>query len=89
MRVEMYSIVREVTGEASVEVEAATVREALEAMARRYPPAFSERVYDPAGGLREGIQIIAGGKNIRVLGGLDAVLAPGTPVALVGGMEGG
>lgn len=89
MKVEMYSLVRQVTGEKEVELEASSVEQALIQLAERYGEAFEKQVYSSEKGLSGGINILLKGKNIHVLQGLETPLAAGDVISLFFSIEGG
>lgn len=88
MKAEMYSLVRQITGEKEAILEAQDVRAALEALRRRYGPEFAALVYDGKA-LHDGINILLRGKNIHVLQGLDTPLSEGDVISLFYSIEGG
>lgn len=88
MKAEMYSLVRQITGEKEAELEASDVRTALEALRRRYGAEFEKRIYDGKT-LSDGINILLRGKNIHVLQGLDTPLSDGDVISLFYSIEGG
>jgi len=68
-------------GAAFLDVEAATVAEALERLCQAYP-ALRERVFSKDG-LRQDLRIFLNRQDIRALGGADAALRDGDEVSLV------
>lgn len=89
MKVEMYSLVRQITGEKEIELEASTVGQALNKLADRYGAEFERQVYSREDGLSGGINILLKGKNIHVLRGLETPLAAGDEIAMFYSIEGG
>ncbi len=87
--VRLPSQLRPLTGGAGeVRVEAATVREALAALAAAYP-GVAPRVLDDDGGLRRFVNVFVADEDVRFLDGLDTVVAPGQTVSLVPAVAGG
>ncbi len=89
MHVEMYSLIRQISGERTLEVSALNVKEALQCLQERYGEEFQSKVYHPQRGLADGVNIILKGKNIQVLQGLDTPLEETDTLALFYSIEGG
>ncbi len=75
-------------GSSVVEVEAASVSEALEALERRYP-GFRERLYDREGRLRQFVNIYRNDEDIRFGQGLMTPLHDNDDVSIVPAVAGG
>ena len=88
MKVEMYSLVRQITGEKEIELEAGSVEEALMKLSERYGKRF-DVVYSREKGLSGGINILLRGKNIHVLQGIETPLSDGDVIAMFYSIEGG
>jgi molybdopterin converting factor small subunit len=73
-------------GRAEVEVEAATVREALDA-AIVLEPGTRRRIYREDGSMYAGVFV--GGRNIKLAGGLDMELEAGAVLRIVPPISGG
>ena len=86
MKVEMYNLVRLIAGKLEIELEASSVREALQQMADRYGSEFEASVYSQERGLAQGISILLKGRNIEGLQGLDTPLAPEDSLSVMSGM---
>ncbi len=71
-----------------IELEAATVGEALQALAARYP-ALSSHLFTPDGSLRAFVNVYVEDTNIRQLEGLDTPVKEGTRLILVPSIAGG
>ncbi len=71
-----------------VEVDARTVREALEALRRQYPELVAH-VLAPDGGVHPSINLFVGEEDVRGLGGLDAPLRPGEELTILPALSGG
>ena len=72
----------------TIEVEAATVREALESVIRAYP-ALRVHFFDETGGLRRFVLCFVNGENSSWHGGLAMPLSPGDEVMIVQSVSGG
>lgn len=70
------------------DIEAATVRELVQALDRRYP-GFASYVVDEAGRLRRHVNIFVGEEPIRDRDALSDRLEPATPVFIVQALSGG
>ncbi len=75
-------------GASRIEVDARTVREALEALRRRYPR-LVDQILGPDGDVLPTINLFVNEEDIRGLGGLDAPLAPGQELTIVPALSGG
>lgn len=72
----------------SLEVSAATLEEALEALWSRYP-GVRDRVVTERGEVREYVNIFVGDENIRDCGGLATPLPDGCEIMIVPSVAGG
>jgi molybdopterin synthase sulfur carrier subunit len=89
IKVRVPSPLRQLTGGASeVEVEGATVGEALHDLEKRYP-GFQPRIFEPTGGLRHFVNVYRNDDDIRTAGGLDATLDGGDQLSIVPAVAGG
>jgi sulfite reductase beta subunit-like hemoprotein/molybdopterin converting factor small subunit len=79
----------EATGGADLlEIDAATVREALAVLAGRYPR-LAEQILDGNGEILQSINLFVGEDDIRGLGGLEAPLRPGQELTILPALSGG
>ena len=76
------------TGQAEVEVEASTVREALSALDAALP-GFSERITDESGILRRFVNVFVDDEDVRFMDGLDSSVLDGATVSIVPAVAGG
>ncbi|HEY1524584.1 MAG TPA: ubiquitin-like small modifier protein 1 [Solirubrobacteraceae bacterium] len=74
-------------GEASAEVEGATVGEVLDALYDRYDD-LRDRIAED-GGLRRFVNVYVGGEDIRFLDGLDTSVEDGDEVTILPAVAGG
>jgi sulfur-carrier protein len=74
-------------GEASAEVDGATVGEVLDALYERYDDLRSRIAED--GGLRRFVNVYVGGEDIRFLDGLDTSVSDGDEVTILPAVAGG
>ena len=75
-------------GAGEVQVQAASVREALQALGAAHAGVL-ERVLEPEGELRRFVNVFVGSRNVRSLEGLSTPLADGDVVAIVPAVAGG
>ncbi|MGD0943247.1 MAG: ubiquitin-like small modifier protein 1 [Acidimicrobiales bacterium] len=75
-------------GASEVEVEARTVREAIDALEREYP-GMKARLLDEQGTLRRFVNLFVADEDIRFLQGLDTRLPDGTTLSIVPAVAGG
>ena len=72
----------------SIQVEAASVRQALAEVAARFPAAAS-RLMDDAGSIRRHINVFVGDTNVRDLNGIDTPLGADDDVIIIPAVSGG
>jgi molybdopterin synthase sulfur carrier subunit len=75
-------------GAGEVQVEGATVGDALKALDAAHP-GFSERLFDTSGNLRRFVNVFMGDEDIRFLDGLGTAVAEGTVLSVVPAVAGG
>jgi sulfur-carrier protein len=75
-------------GNASVEVEAASVADALAALDRAHP-GFADRLFDDSGKLRRFVNVFVADEDIRFLDGVQTALTAGVVVSIVPAVAGG
>jgi sulfur-carrier protein len=75
-------------GAGEVEVEGATVGEALKALDSAHP-GFAERLFDESGNVRRFVNIFVGDEDIRFLDGLGTPVPSGSLVSVVPAVAGG
>jgi molybdopterin converting factor small subunit len=74
-------------GNRSVDVEAGTVREALHALVAIHPSLESRLL--AGDGVPTYLNVFLDGADVRLLGGLDAALAPASTILLLPAVAGG
>jgi molybdopterin synthase sulfur carrier subunit len=71
-----------------VDVEAGDLRTAIEQLESRFP-GFRERLLDPAGNLRQFVNVYLNDEDIRFGGGLETKLEPKDEVSIIPAVAGG
>jgi sulfur-carrier protein len=75
-------------GAGEVEVEGATVGEALKALDVAHP-GMSDRLFDDSGALRRFVNVFLADEDVRFLDGLDTPIADGQTLSVVPAVAGG
>ena len=75
-------------GVATVEVDAATVGEALASLEQAHP-GVSERLLDDDGKLRRFVNVFVDDEDVRFAQGLDTPVQPGSTVSIIPAVAGG
>lgn len=75
-------------GEREVQVEAATLRQAIDALDQLYP-GIRQRLVNGEGELLRYVNLFVNDQDVRLLSGLDTPLPEGAEVAIVPAMAGG
>jgi len=75
-------------GQGEVQVEARTIREAIEKLEELYP-GFKERLLDENGDLRKFVNLYLNDEDIRFLKGIDSELKDGDVISVVPAIAGG
>ena len=78
----------EAGGAATVDVASASVRDALDALCRRYPT-LRRHLFDEAGSLRPHVNVFVNSADVRSADGLDTSVAAGDEVHVVPSIAGG
>jgi len=75
-------------GQGEVQVQASTIREAIEKLEEVYP-CFKERILDEQGEVRKFVNLYLNDEDIRFLKGLDTELKDGDVLSIVPAIAGG
>ncbi|HAV40592.1 MAG: ubiquitin-like small modifier protein 1 [Aquificota bacterium] len=75
-------------GQGEVQVQASTIREAIEKLEEVYP-GFKERILDEQGEVRKFVNLYLNDEDIRFLKGLDTELKDGDVLSIVPAIAGG
>lgn len=79
---------RHTSGASQVSVDAATVREVIADLERRYP-GIRERLCEDSGEVRRFVNVFVGDEDIRFLQGLDTPTPEGAQVSIIPAVAGG
>jgi molybdopterin converting factor small subunit len=71
-----------------VQVEGATVGEALESLETAHP-GFKERLFDDEGGLRRFVNVFVADDDVRYLDGVNTPVPDGETIAIIPAVAGG
>jgi molybdopterin converting factor small subunit len=75
-------------GESQVEVEGATVGEALSSLDSAHP-GFADRLFDDEGGLRRFVNVFLADDDVRYLDGVDTLVPEGETISIIPAVAGG
>lgn len=75
-------------GSSQVEVQGATVGEALANLDAAHP-GFQERLYDESGSLRRFVNVFLADDDVRYLDGVDTVVTDGSEISIIPAVAGG
>ncbi len=75
-------------GNTTVQVEGATLGEALTALETAYP-GFHERLFDDTGALRKFVNVFVSDDDVRYLDGLGTATPDGTTISIIPAVAGG
>lgn len=75
-------------GESQVEVEAATVAEALAALENEHP-GFNDRLFDEDGSIRRFVNLFVADDDVRYLDGVDTPIPEGETLSIIPAVAGG
>ena len=89
VKVTFYGLLRMETGEKETELDASTLREALNILTAKYGERFKEKIYDERENLRRFIYIYVNGKDMRFLDHLNTTLNHGDEVSIIPAVGGG
>jgi sulfur-carrier protein len=83
------TLLRKLTGDIdTIEIEAVTVKEAIDKLEERYP-GFRSRVCDDSGELRRFINIYLNGEDLRFLDNLSTSIPEGAEISIIPAIAGG
>jgi MoaD family protein len=89
VRITFFGPLTQTTGEHNTDIEALTLKEAINTLTVKYGEPFKSRVYDEKGKLRKFVNIYINGKDVRFLNSLDTELNEGDGVSIIPAVGGG
>lgn len=89
VKITFFGALAKATGEKTADIEASTLKEALNALTAEYGERFKNRIYDEKGKLRRFINIYINGKDVRFLNRIDTKLNEGDKVSIIPAVGGG
>ena len=73
----------------AVEIEASTLRDAIDKLVVKYEEKFKNRIYDEKGKVRRFVNIYINGKDVRFLNSLETKLNDGDNILIIPAVGGG
>lgn len=89
MEVQLFSLLRRLTNTPTAEVQAETVRDALEQLAERFGPTLAAELFVAPGAVKPLYNLLVNGRNIAFLHGLDTRLSAGDTLTIIPPAAGG
>ena len=85
----LYGAIAKIAGEKTTNIEAPTLKEAIDALIAKYGESFKGRVYDQNDRLLRFLNIYINGKDIRFLNNLNTELKDNDAISLIPAVGGG
>jgi molybdopterin synthase sulfur carrier subunit len=89
VEIQLFSLLRRVAGTGTFEVQAGTVRQALDRLVERFGPALESELFAAPGRVRPYFNLLVNGRNIAFLAGFDTPLAEGDTLTIIPPAAGG
>jgi len=89
VKVTLFGALAKTAGEKAVEIEALTLRDAVDRLIERYGENFESKIYDERGKVRRFVNIYINGKDIRFLNHLETQLNEGDNISIIPAVGGG
>jgi len=89
VKVTLFGALAKTAGEKAVEIEASTLKDAVDKLIERYGEKFKSRIYDEKGKVRRFVNIYINGKDIRFLNHLETQLNDGDNISIIPAVGGG
>jgi len=89
VKVTLFGALAKTAGEKAVEIEASTLKDAIDRLIERYGEKFEDKIYDEKGKVRRFVNIYVNGKDIRFLNSLETQLNDGDNISIIPAVGGG
>jgi len=89
VKVTLFGALAKTAGEKAVEIEASTLRDAIDRLVVKYEEKFKNRIYDEKGKVRRFVNIYINGKDVRFLNSLETKLNDGDNILIIPAVGGG
>lgn len=89
VRVKFFGPLTQTTGESDIEIEAFTIKDAINILTGKYGEHFKSRVCDERGRLRKFVNVYVNGRDIRFINYLETTLNEGDAVSIIPAVGGG
>jgi len=89
VKVTLFGALARIAGEKTLEIEALTLRDAVNKLTKKYGEKFKSKLYDEKGKIRRFVNIYINGKDIRFLHHLETGLNDGDDISIVPAVGGG
>lgn len=89
VKISLFGALAKITGDNNIDVEALTLKDAIDLLTAKYGESFKDRIYDEKDTLRRFVNIYINGKDIRFLNRLNTNLNEGDTVSIVPAVGGG
>lgn len=89
VRITFYGALAKITREKTTDLEASTLKEAINVLTRKYGEHFKNSIYDEKEKLRRFVNIYVNGKDIRFLNHFDTELNDEDKVSIIPAVGGG
>ena len=89
VKVTLFGALAKTAGEKAVEIEASTLRDAIDKLVVKYEEKFKNRIYDEKGKVRRFVNIYINGKDVRFLNSLETKLNDGDNILIIPAVGGG
>ena len=85
----LFSALAQIVGEKKIEVEASTLKDALNSLRIKFGNEFNDKLFEEDGNVRKFINIYVNGRDARFLKNLETALNSGDSINLVPAVSGG
>lgn len=89
VRIILFGALARAAGERNVELDALTLKEAIDKLIEKYGEEFENRIYEAKGKVRRFINIYVNGRDIRFLNNLETQLNEDDIISIIPAVGGG